>query len=65
MARLSRFTFVVNDEERRLIQVLADKLSRSQSDALRFMIVSATRELANDEQPARRTNRSEKVGQND
>ncbi len=46
MARYERFTFCVNKDERRLIAVLANQLQRSQSDAVRFVVLKATRELA-------------------
>ncbi len=46
MSRLKRFTFLCDKNERRLIAVLAQKLQRSQSDAVRFVVVSAARELA-------------------
>jgi hypothetical protein len=51
MARFNRFTILCSQEERRLIAALADRLRRSQSDALRFLIVSAAREREIPEQP--------------
>jgi hypothetical protein len=45
MRRLKQFTFTVNDRERALIYTLAERLQRSQSDAVRFVVVNAAREL--------------------
>lgn len=45
MPRYERFTFLMNKEERRLITRLAEQLQRSQSDAVRFVVVNAAREL--------------------
>ncbi len=44
-ARLDRFTFLCNDEERQIVAALAERLRRSQSDAIRYLIVEAAREL--------------------
>ena len=49
MARYERFTFLCNEYERRLIKKLAKKLQRSQSDAIRFVVVNATKELEKQE----------------
>ena len=46
MNRWDTFTFRVNQDERRLIAFLAEKLQRSQSDAVRFVVINAARELA-------------------
>jgi hypothetical protein len=46
MARYERFTFLCDKDERRLIVTLAERLKRSQSDAVRFVVVTAVRELA-------------------
>ena len=48
MMRSQRFTFVCNDDERRILSALADYLQRSQSDALRLLIREASRELIAD-----------------
>ena len=45
MRRLKLFTVRVTDEERQLITMLAAKLQRSQSDAVRFVVINAAREL--------------------
>jgi hypothetical protein len=46
MARIERFTFLVNSDERLLIERLAKTLQRSQSDAVRFVVNAAAKELA-------------------
>lgn len=45
MAREKRFTFLCSDDERRVIASLASNLQRSQSDAVRWLIVQAAGEL--------------------
>ena len=45
MARHKRFTFLCNQNEHALIVDLAERLSRSQSDAVRFVVLEAAREL--------------------
>jgi|GEM_PF-700579 len=45
MARYERFTFLCNQYERALIAMLAEHLRRSQSDAVRFVVLDAAREL--------------------
>lgn len=40
------FQFRVNNDERRLIEALAHRLQRSQSDMLRFLIHAACHELS-------------------
>jgi len=45
MNRWDTFTFRVNQDERRLIAFLAEKLQRSQSDAVRFVVINAARKL--------------------
>lgn len=45
MARDRRFTFVCNDDERRVIESLASNLQRSQSDAVRWLIVQVAGDL--------------------
>lgn len=52
MARYERFTFLCDKAERRLIATLAERLRRSQSDAVRFVVVNAARELATQATPA-------------
>ena len=49
MPRIERFTFFCNKEERRLIEQLAASLARSQSDAVRVVVIQAARQL--EEQP--------------
>lgn len=46
MPRYERFTFLVNREERRVLEALAQRLERSQSDAVRLLIREAAREMA-------------------
>ncbi len=46
MARYSRFTFLCNKDERRAIADLAARLQRSQSDAVRLIVIEATRQLS-------------------
>jgi len=43
--RTYRFTFLCNREERRLLATLAEKIQRSQSDALRWLVRGAVKEL--------------------
>lgn len=45
MPRIERFTFVVNEEEREMISQIAQELQRSDSDAVRFLIISKAKEL--------------------
>ncbi len=49
MARYKRFTFLCDQDERRLIALLATKLDRTQSDAVRFVVISLAREMNSDE----------------
>ncbi len=51
--RKERFTFLVNESERELIVVLADRLQRSQSDAVRFVVVEKAKKLLNSTPGAR------------
>ena len=56
MARYSRFTFLCDLDERRAIADLAARLQRSQSDAVRFVVIEAVRQLSQpqaDPDPAR------------
>lgn len=46
MARYSRFTFLCDLDERQAIADLAARLQRSQSDAVRFVVIEAARQLA-------------------
>ena len=45
MARHERFTFLCNQNERALIATLAELLGRSQSDAVRFVVLEAAQQL--------------------
>lgn len=45
MARLRRFTFLCDTDERRIVAYLASRLQRSQSDAIRWLIREAVIEL--------------------
>ena len=52
MSRLDTFVFRVNDDERRMIAVLADRLQRSQGDAVRFVIRQAAQVLVSEAAPS-------------
>ncbi len=41
MARYERFTFLCDEEERRMIAALAKRLERTQSDAIRVVVREA------------------------
>ena len=45
MARFERFTFLCDASERRAIAELASRLQRSQSDAVRFVVIEVARQL--------------------
>jgi hypothetical protein len=45
MTRFERFTFLCDENERRVIAVLAAHLQRSQSDAVRYVVLEAAHEL--------------------
>jgi hypothetical protein len=45
MARYERFTFLCDASERRAIADLAARLQRSQSDAVRFVVIEAAKQL--------------------
>lgn len=49
--RETRFTFLCDNSERRMIEVLAMRLKRNESDAVRFVIREAVRALESDAQP--------------
>jgi hypothetical protein len=51
MARLGNFVFRVNDDERHLITVLAQRLRRTESDAMRFLIRQAVQSLESEGTP--------------
>ena len=53
MARYERFTFLCNKQERKLIEALAHRLQRSQSDTMRFLVRHAANDFLN--QPIQRT----------
>ena len=44
--RNGTFMFRVSPDERRLIAALAEKLQRTQSDAVRFVVINASRQLS-------------------
>jgi hypothetical protein len=46
MARYERFTFLCDANERQAIANLATQLHRSQSDAVRFVVIEAAKQLA-------------------
>jgi hypothetical protein len=45
MARDERFTFLIDRDERRMITALARRLRRTESDAVRFVVIEAARAL--------------------
>jgi hypothetical protein len=45
MARYERFTFLCDPSERRAIADLTARLQRSQSDAVRFVVIEAAKQL--------------------
>ena len=45
MRRFKRFTFLCNSDERRAIADLASHLQRSESDAVRYVVVEAVKQL--------------------
>lgn len=62
MSRIERFTFLCNDQERLAIAKLATRLQRSQSDAVRFVVVEAARQLTeNPILPIQETSEDENV----
>ena len=44
--RKIRFTFLCNDDERQLLNILASHLQRTQSDTVRCLIREATQEIS-------------------
>lgn len=60
MARIERFTFVVTTAERRLIADLAAKMQRSQSDAVRIVVINASRQLSGIPPVSEKINSSQK-----
>ena len=51
MARYERFSFLCDSNERRAIADLAARLKRSQSDAVRFVVMAAVRKLVSQAPP--------------
>jgi hypothetical protein len=51
MTKTNRFTFRATDADRQAVATLAAKLQRSQSDAVRFLVVTAARELNTQAEP--------------
>jgi hypothetical protein len=49
MQRVTQFAFRVSDNERQAITALAERLQRSQSDAVRFVVIEAAKQLAKSE----------------
>lgn len=45
MARMNTFTFRVNKQEQQMIEVLARRLQRTQSDAVRLLVREAFQQL--------------------
>lgn len=45
MGRVKTFTFRATADERRIIAALAEKLQRSRSDAVRWLVLESAREL--------------------
>ncbi len=46
MQRVTQFAFRVSEDERQAIANLAVRLQRSQSDAVRFVVIEAARQLS-------------------
>jgi hypothetical protein len=46
MARYERFTFLCDENEKKAIANLATRLQRSQSDAVRFVVIEAAKQLS-------------------
>lgn len=53
MGRYQRFAFLVNGDERALIRALAERLQRSESDAVRLIVREAVRPASHEEASAR------------
>jgi hypothetical protein len=51
MARDERFTFLIDRDERRMITALAQRLRRTESDAVRYVVLEAARALETEAQP--------------
>jgi len=51
MAMNTRFSFICSDEERRMIEHLAESLRRNQSDAMRWLLRTAVKQLATEAAP--------------
>jgi predicted transcriptional regulator len=47
MARWDRFTFRVNSQDKQLVALLAERLQRSRSDAIRYVIRQVVNGLIN------------------
>jgi hypothetical protein len=45
MARDERFTFLIDRDERQMITALAQRLRRTESDTVRFVVLEAARAL--------------------
>ena len=66
MPRYERFTFLCNQGERRAIAELAARLQRSQSDAVRFIVIETAKQLAkNDDTAVKTFSTSKEVNGND
>lgn len=48
MARKNKFMFVCDDQEREMLSEIAEKLERSQSDAVRYLVREANKRLTLD-----------------
>jgi uncharacterized protein YcaQ len=58
MRRKDTFTFRVNETERQVIEQIADKLERSQSDAVRWLIRESARQMGLEKNDQTRTPRT-------
>ena len=65
MNRVEIFSFRVSDDERRAIAELANHLQRSQSDAVRFVVVKAARELSGQQMLQSSTEKESQRGANE
>jgi len=50
--RTTAFYFKVNEEEREKIRILAEKLRRNESDAVRITVIEKVEELEKETQPS-------------
>jgi len=64
MARYTRFTFLCNRKERKLISALAERLQRSESDAVRYVVKAVAEEMGIGSKVVQRGERQNGNGEN-